>query len=65
MQTKKAAELVNGDRLQHDKGIATVRKVTPFADSVIVEHVVGKDPVVKRLVMKKTASVSVKEKDEK
>jgi hypothetical protein len=65
MQTKKAAELVNGDRLQHDKGIATVRKVTPFADSVLLEFAIGKDPVTKRVVMKKTAPVSVKEKDEK
>ena len=65
MQTKKAAELVNGDRLQHDKGIATVRKVTPFADSVLLEFAIGKDPVSKRVVMKKTAPVSVKEKDEK
>ena len=65
MQTKKAVELVNGDRLQHDKGIATVRKVTPFADSVLLEFAIGTDPVTKRVVMKKTASVSVKEKDEK
>lgn len=65
MQTKKAAELVNGDRLQHDKGIATVRKVTPFADSVLLEFAIGKDPVTKRVVMKKTASVSVEEKDKK
>lgn len=65
MQTKKAAELVTNDRFQQEKVIATVRKVTPFADSVLVEYMAGKDPVTKRAVMKKTANVSVKEKDEK
>lgn len=65
MKTKKAAELVNGDRFQHGVVLATVRKVSPFADSTIVEYGVGKDPVTKRAVMKKNAEVSVKEKDEK
>lgn len=65
MQTKKAAELISGDRFQQEKVIATVRKVTPFADSVLLEFAIGKDPVTKRVVMKKTAPISVKEKDEK
>lgn len=65
MKTKKAAELVNGDRFQHGAMLATVRKVTPFADSTIVEYGVGKDPVTKRVVMKKNADVSVKETGEK
>jgi hypothetical protein len=65
MKTKRAVELVKEERFQHGDVLATVRKVTPFADSVIVEYGAGKDPVTKRVVMKKTASVSVKEKDEK
>jgi hypothetical protein len=65
MKTKKVTELRPNDQFMMGDKLATARKVTMFADSMVVEYGLGKDPVTKRVVMKRNADVSVKEPEKK